>query len=111
MSQKINPIESRPVAVSGSAASARTRDVGKENRAAVEDPRATAGGSVRITDGARQLAALEKAIAQIPVVDPRRVSQTVEALERGRYRIDAVKVADRLLRSEAELAEARRRDA
>jgi negative regulator of flagellin synthesis FlgM len=103
MNTKINGVETRPVAVTGSQPASRPRDV-----AVGEDSQATGTGAagVSITDGARQLATLEKAIAALPVVDEARVAATSLALEQGRYQADPQRIADRLIRMDAELSSA-----
>lgn len=103
MNTKINGVETRPVAVSGSQPVSRPRDV-----AGGEDSQAASAGAtdVSITDGARQLATLEKAIAALPVVDDARVAATSLALEQGRYQPDPERIADRLIRMDAELSSA-----
>jgi hypothetical protein len=81
MNTKINGVETRPVAVSSGQPVSRPREVagGDDSSSA-----AAGGADVSITDGARQLANLEKAIAALPVVDDARVAATSLALEQGR---------------------------
>jgi negative regulator of flagellin synthesis FlgM len=109
MTHKIEGLDGRPVSVTGGASVARPRDVGQENRA---DDKATkpARSDIEITPAARQLAALEKVLAQIPVVDEARVKTISSAIADGRYQVDTAKVAERLMRSDAELTEAQRRE-
>jgi negative regulator of flagellin synthesis FlgM len=109
MTHKIEGPDGRPVGVTGGAGVARPRDVGHDNRA---QDKATkpARSDIEITPAARQLAALERVLAQIPVVDEARVKAVSSAIADGRYQVDAGKVAERLMRSDAELTEARRRD-
>ena len=95
MSNKINGIESRPVSVGSGAAVPKTRDATSDAPAAHAAP-ATSG--VQITDGARQLAALERAIANVPVVNSGKVQQISRAIEEGRYQVRPDQVADKLLR-------------
>lgn len=111
MTQKISGPDSqgRPVSVTGGAGVSRPRDVGHEHRG-TDQAGQTARADIEITPAARQLAALEKVIAQIPVVDETRVKVIAGAIADGRYKVDAEKVAERLLRSDADLAVARRRE-
>lgn len=109
MSHKIDGLDGRPVSVTGGAGVARPREVGRDNRAEGKAPR-QARSDIEITPAARQLAALEKVLAQIPVVDEVRVKTISTAISDGSYRVDAERVADKLLRSDAELAEAKRRE-
>jgi negative regulator of flagellin synthesis FlgM len=109
MTHKIEGLDGRPVGVTGGASVARPRDVGQENRTQ-ENATKPARSDIEITPAARQLAALEKVLAQIPVVDEARVKAISSAIADGRYEVDAGKVAERLMRSDAELTEAQRRD-
>jgi negative regulator of flagellin synthesis FlgM len=109
MTQKIDGIEGRPVSVTGGSSVARPRNVGQEHQAAGKS-QTQARSNIEITHAARQLATLEKVIAQIPVVDAARVKTISSAMADGRYKVDNQRVADKLLRSEADLAEARGKD-
>jgi len=60
--------------------------------------------SVHITDSARQLTGLQRAIDELPDIDTRRVADLQHSIDRGQYRIDAERIADRLLQLESELA-------
>ena len=103
MTNKINGVDARPVSVTGSTPVPRARDA-----TAGEDGAGTSMGSasVSITEGARQLASLEKAIAALPVVDDARVAAASLAIEQGRYQVDGQKVADKLLRMDYDLTQA-----
>ncbi|MCU0759113.1 MAG: flagellar biosynthesis anti-sigma factor FlgM [Steroidobacteraceae bacterium] len=103
MNTKINGVDSRPVAVTGGQPVTRPRDVasGEESAGA-----AVGGADVSITEGARQLATLEKAIAALPIVDEARVAAASLAIEQGRYQVDGQKVADKLIRMDYDLSRA-----
>jgi negative regulator of flagellin synthesis FlgM len=103
MNTKINGVETRPVAVTGSQPVTRARDATTGDDSAAS---AAGGADVSITSGARQLADLEKAIAALPVVDDARVAATALALEQGRYEVDPQRIADRLIRLDQELSTA-----
>jgi negative regulator of flagellin synthesis FlgM len=60
---------------------------------------------VRITDSARQLAALEQAIRALPDVDDAKVSEIRNAIESGTYEVSPDRIADKLMRWEKELAQ------
>lgn len=105
MTNKISGADSRLGPVSGAAPVARTR------APASGDPGAGGGDAgVRITDGARQLASLEKAIAALPVLDEARVAAVAKSLEEGRFVIDPQRVADKLLRMDQDLSAAARKE-
>jgi negative regulator of flagellin synthesis FlgM len=65
--------------------------------------------SVNITDTARRLAVLQETIALMPEIDAARVTELRQAIERGQYRADPEKIADRLLQLERDLADASQR--
>ncbi len=56
--------------------------------------------SVSLTGQARQLKAIEEALAEQPDVDAARVAALREAIESGTYRIDIQRLAANLFRSE-----------
>jgi len=103
MNTKIDGVETRPVAVTGGQPVARVRDVATGDEAAASP---AGGADVSITEGARQLATLEKAIAALPIVDDARVAATSLALEQGRYQADPQRIADRLIRMDYEMSSA-----
>lgn len=59
--------------------------------------------SVHITDTAAQLAALEKAVSDLPAVDESRVAALRTAIEQGTYTVSPDKVADQLMQFEQTL--------
>jgi len=67
-------------------------------------PAQSGADSVHITDTARQLAGLQQAIHELPEVDAQRVEALQQSINRGQYRVDAGRIADRLLQLEGELA-------
>lgn len=77
---------------------------GTGNRAGrSEAPEAAAGDKVSITHTAQQLNELHEALAKAPVVDGQRVAQVRAAIEEGRYEIDPVRIAEKLMRFEEQL--------
>lgn len=58
---------------------------------------------VQLTGAARNLAAMEQSLVALPAVDESRVAAVKRRLENGEYRIDAQRIADRLLHLESEL--------
>lgn len=103
MSNKINGLDSRPIALGGGSPVARVGDAGVRRG----DATAVGPESVRITDDARRLAELERAIAALPVVDELRVAELGRAIERGSFQVLPERIADRLLRQDLELSAAR----
>ena len=105
MSNKINGVDSRLGPVTGPQPVTRGRAPGANDTGStgVRD-------GVQITDGARQLASLEKAIAALPVVDQARVDAVSREIDEGRYALQPQKIADRLIRMDQEFSAAARRE-
>jgi len=53
-----------------------------------------------LTTSARSLQKLSEAVSQAPVVDAAKVASVKEAIGNGSYRVDAARVADKLLQFE-----------
>jgi negative regulator of flagellin synthesis FlgM len=101
VTNKINGTEVRPVRIAPGAAATRapTADVADKS----ENAGVTAGEPVQITGTARHLAALEQSIRDLPAVDEARVAAVKSRLAEGSYQVDPQRVADRLLRMNADL--------
>lgn len=66
----------------------------------------TAGNEdVQITGTARQLAGLEQAIRDLPVVNDARVAQISDSIQQGTYSVNSRHVADQLMKMEKALQE------
>jgi negative regulator of flagellin synthesis FlgM len=75
----------------------------QSSQAAAETaPAAKPEDSVKLTESARALAAAAK--DQAPAIDTKRVEQIRQALADGSYRVDAGKIADRLLSLEGQIS-------
>jgi negative regulator of flagellin synthesis FlgM len=61
------------------------------------------GEGIHITDSAKQLAALEQAIRNVPDVDEARVNKTRLAIADGTYEVHPERIADKLTRIEQDL--------
>ena len=101
MSTKIGGFDSSPVQVSTGRAVKRAGDATGSGKS--QDV-ATTTSDTHITDSARQLATLEQAIQELPAVSTARVQQINARLADGSYKIDPERIADKLLRSEQDLA-------
>jgi negative regulator of flagellin synthesis FlgM len=95
-------IDSRPAQVGSDRAIKRANSVTGGETSKVTKPDAGATG-VQITDSARQLAALEAAIRDLPDVDEARVAAIRLAISNGTYEVAPDRIADKLLRLEGEL--------
>lgn len=62
-----------------------------------------AGDAVSLTDSAQLLVRLEKALADVPVIDRERVETIKTAIADGTYAVDANRVAAEVLRMEMDL--------
>ena len=98
MTNKIGGFDNRPVRVSTDHKVSRSDDT-------VASPAGTSNASdpVRITDQAKQLAALEQAIKGMPAIDEARVAEVRRAIDEGRYEVNAERIADKLICSERDL--------
>ena len=76
----------------------KTPDAGAEAaRASV----GSKGDQVTLTDTARLLGELTRSAGNQPVVDSQRVSDIRQAIEEGRYEVNAERVAAKLMQSDA----------
>ena len=101
MTNKIGGYGNGPVQTGTGKSVSRERDAGTSASQSAEAGKAAT--PVRITDQARQLAALERAVHDAPVVNEARVAAVRLAVEEGRYEVAPERVADKLLRMEHEL--------
>jgi negative regulator of flagellin synthesis FlgM len=101
VTNKIGGYGNRPVHNGTGKSVSRERDAGTSASQSAEGSKATT--PVQITEQARQLAALERAVQDAPVVNEARVAAVRLAIEEGRYEVVPERVADKLLRMEHEL--------
>lgn len=98
MSTKISGFDNRPVGVGAD------KNVSRKRETSVEAADTPANASaVRITDQARQLAALEQAIQAMPVVNEVRVAAIRTAIEDGTYEVHPERIAEKLLGLEQDI--------
>jgi negative regulator of flagellin synthesis FlgM len=93
VASKINGLSSRPVAISPGTGIAKTT---QDNPAPQQQP-AAGTSDVQITGTARNLAALEQQIRDLPAVNPTNVAAVRQSLADGSYQIDPQRIADKLL--------------
>lgn len=101
MSTKIGGFDSGPV----QAGTGRTVKRAGDSNGSTRSSSASATSDTHITESARKLAALEQTVKDLPAIDQARVEQVSARLADGSYKVDAERVADKLLRSEQELAD------
>lgn len=100
MTNKINGLDSAATKSHEVSAVSRSRPAGHGDSGA----RAQAStAAVQITEGARQLAALEATIRRLPQVDEARVAKIRKAIEDGSYTVDAEATATKLMVFEHDL--------
>ena len=97
---KITGYQNRPVQVGTDKKVSSTSDAA----AAPAQAAVTSNSPVRITDQARQLAALEHAVNDVPVTNEAKVAAIRLAIEQGQYQVNPDRIADKLLRMERELS-------
>ena len=102
MSTKINGLDVRPAAPTGTAPISRSKDSFGGDGA----PIGGGNAGVQITETARHLASLEKLVAGTPDVDEAKVAEVTLAIERGVFEVQPERIADQLLRLEQSLARA-----
>jgi len=101
VTNKIGGYGNRPVQNGTGKSVSRERDAGTSASQSAEG--AKAATPVKITDQARQLAALERAVNDAPVVNEARVAAVQQAVEEGRYEVVPERIANKLLRMNQEL--------
>ena len=104
MTNKIGGYGDRPVQTGTGKSVSRERDAGTSASQSADASKAAS--PVRITDQARQLAALERAVHDAPIVNEARVAAVRLAVEEGRYEVAPERIADKMLRMEHELRSA-----
>lgn len=104
MPNEINGFRPRPLDTGDSKAPARPA-AAAGSRAAAERPAAAgpATDTVTLTDTATRLRELEAALATAPAVDANRIEALRQAIAEGRYTVDSVHVADKLVALERDL--------
>src|SRR5262245_50602542 len=99
VTSKITGVDAKPVRVAPGTSAPR-KDQAAEKPASTPD----AATDVQLTGAARSLAAMEQSLVSLPAVDEARVAAVKRRLENGEYRVDAQRIADRLLHLEGDLA-------
>lgn len=87
-----------PVKGSGSNGVVTDKSHGETSTASGSAPHT--GDTLTLTDSARSLQKIEEAVAKAPVVDHEKVAAVKQAIGSGTYKIDANRVAGKLLKYE-----------
>lgn len=101
MSTKIGGLDSSPIQTGKGGDVKRTSPQGGAQPAKTQS-----ASDTQITESARQLAALEQTVRELPAIDQARVDQVSRRIQDGSYQVDSAKVADKLLQFEHELKDA-----
>jgi negative regulator of flagellin synthesis FlgM len=72
----------------------------KQSEGSASGATAQTGDHVTLTDSARSLQKIEEAVAKTPVVNAQKVAAVKQAIGAGTYKIDAGRVAGKLLKFE-----------
>lgn len=106
MTNEINGFRPRPLDTGDSKSAGRAggANAGRGTAAApAASPPPAGGDKVSLTDTAARLQELEALLANAPEVDPARVEELRAAIAEGRYSVDTVHVADKLIALERSL--------
>lgn len=79
---------------------------GRPAKKSASEPAAVATDKVELSNTSSSLQAIEKGFAETPVVDTARVDEIKQAIASGCFKVNADKVADRLLQTVQELIHA-----
>jgi negative regulator of flagellin synthesis FlgM len=92
---------SEPLApIKGSNSNGAVADKSQSDAAGTASSTAQTGDHVTLTNSARSLQKIEEAVAKTPVVNDAKVAAIKQAVQGGTYRVDAARVADKLLQFE-----------
>jgi negative regulator of flagellin synthesis FlgM len=96
---KVNGVDAKPVRAAPGVAARKEADqpAGKAGSSA------DAETDVQLTGAARNLAAIEQSLRNLPAIDELRVTMVKQRLESGDYKVDPQRVADKLLAMERDL--------
>ena len=105
MSNKISGFSAaEPVApLKGSNSSGAVADKSQGEGSTASASTSQTGDHVTLTDSARSLQRIEQAVAQAPVVNTSKVAAVKQAVSDGTYKIDAGRVAGKILQFESGL--------
>ena len=96
-------IDNRPSQVGTDRAVKRAANAEANAPKTADAGKAAGGQGIHITDSARQLAALEQAIRNMPEVNDAKVAEIRNAIANGSYQVAPERIAEKLLRLEQEL--------
>ena len=92
-----------PLKGSNSSGAVADKSQGEGSAATATASTSQTGDHVTLTDSARSLQKIEQAVAQAPVVNTTKVAAVKQAVNNGTYKVDAGRVADKILQFESGL--------
>ncbi len=99
MSIDINGIS--PPALHGLKDESQLKQAVESTPAKLETGRSSTADTISLSDNAVQLGKLNNSVVNAPVVDTQRVEQVKQAISDGSYKLDAERVADKLMQFES----------
>lgn len=100
MTTKIGGYENSPLPVSTGGSVKRSEDA----TVGAQSSKVAVASDTQITESARQLAALEQTVRDLPAVDEAKVTSLRDSIQNGLYQIDSGRIADKLLQFERSLS-------
>ncbi len=100
MATKIGGFDTGSVQVGTGRAVKRSGDA---TGASASGSASASNGDTHITDSARKLADLEQVVQALPAVDDSRVAEVSSSISNGTYKVNAERIADKLLQSDRDL--------
>ena len=92
---------SRSQQTSDRSVSSKKSDTSDTSSRSSDSKSSSGSDKVSLTDTAARLKALEQSLANQPEIDKERVSDVQSAINQGKYKVDAGRVADKMMNFEA----------
>ncbi|MDH5444960.1 MAG: flagellar biosynthesis anti-sigma factor FlgM [Gammaproteobacteria bacterium] len=92
---------SRSQQTSDRSVSSKKSDTSDTSSRSSDSKSSSGSDKVSLTDTAARLKALEQSLANQPEIDKERVSDVQNAINQGKYKVDAGRVADKMMNFEA----------
>lgn len=105
MANKIDSLTNQYLQISGRSAQTKGPDRSAEQSADAKTASTQTTDTVRVTDDARLLQAVEDRLGQVSEVDSKRVEDIRSRIESGNYSVSAERVADKMIAMDRSLPE------
>ena len=103
MTDKIKGAGSGPIDAGASRPVDAVRPKPAISSSSTESQASSTGDTVTVSSAARHLASLQQAVNDVPEIDTNRVAAAQQAIGSGQYKINAGKIADRMIQLESDL--------